>query len=124
MEPPQDVRLACLVELEAASAQLHRQISQFTSRWAGTPGTEEVAYRRILSVRRRLEMVEQVSRALNVLNEHGQLYRRAEARALYAEGLTMAELASVFQVSRQRIATLLHEPVEASTLAVRAPHAN
>jgi len=109
MAPPQDVRLACLVELEAAAGQLHRQIGQFTSRWAGTPGTEEVAYSRIMPVRRRLETVEQVSKSLRALNEHGRLYRRAEARALYAEGLTMAELASVFQVSRQRMAALLRE---------------
>jgi len=67
-------------------------------------------------VRRRLAMVEQLSKALHLLNKNGQLYRRAEAQALYAEGLTMAELASVFQVSRQRIATLLREPAGDSAL--------
>ena len=76
-----------------------------------------MAYSRILPVRKRLEMIEQVSKALRALNEHGQIYRRAEARALYAEGLTMAELASVFQVSRQRMAMLLREPAEVSTRA-------
>jgi len=67
-------------------------------------------------VRRRLEMVEHLSKALRLLNKHGQLYRRAEAQALYAEGLTMAELASVFQVSRQRIAALLRDPAGDSAL--------
>ena len=31
----------------------------------------------------------------------------AEARALYAEGLTMAQIAELFGVSRQRVAALL-----------------
>jgi hypothetical protein len=67
-------------------------------------------------VRRRLEVAEQLSKAPRVLNKYGQFYRWAEAQAVYAEGLTMAVLASVFQVSRQRIATLLREPAEDSAL--------
>jgi len=111
-----DSRLACLLRLEDAAAELRDQISQFTMVWPGPAAAQEPIYGRERSVRRRLEMVEQLSKALRVLNKHGQFYRRAEAQALYAEGLTMAELASVFQVSRQRIATLLREPAEASAL--------
>ena len=117
MTQTHDVRLACLVELEAILGQLHRQISEFTSRWAGAPGPGEAAYRPVPAVRSRLEMAEHVSVALKVLNENGQRYRRAEALALYAEGLTMTELAPAFQVSRQRMATLLHKPADASTPA-------
>ena len=51
-----------------------------------------------------------------MLNNYGQFYRRAEAQALYAESLTMAELASIFQVRRQRIAELLREPAGDSAL--------
>ena len=111
-----DSRLTCLLRLEDAAAELRDQISQFTTVWAGPASAQDRIYGRERLVRRRLEMVEQLSKALRVLNTHGQYYRRAEAQALYAEGLTMAELASVFQVSRQRIATLLREPAEASAL--------
>ena len=110
MTQPHDARLACLLRLEAATAELHLQLSEFTRTWAGPAAAGREACRPKPRVRRRLEMVEQLSKALRLLNTHGQLYRRAEAQALYAEGLTMAELASVFQVSRQRIATLLREP--------------
>src|SRR5215469_272601 len=109
MTQPHDARLACLLQLEAATAELHLQVSEFAKTWAG-PAAERRAYGPKPPVRRRLEMAEQLSKALRLLNKHGQLYRRAEAQALYAEGLTMAELASVFQVSRQRVAMLLREP--------------
>jgi hypothetical protein len=116
MTQPPDGRLACLLRLEDAAAELRDQISQFTMIWAAPAAAQDRIYGRERSVRRRLEMVEQLSKALHVLNKHGQFYRRAEAQALYAEGLTMAELASVFQVSRQRIAMLLREPAEDSAL--------
>ena len=116
MIQPRDARVACLLQLETATAELHRQLSEFTRTWAGPAAARRRAHGPKPSVRRRLEMVEQLSKALRLLNKYGQLYRRAEAQALYAEGLTMAELASVFQVSRQRIATLLREPAGDSAL--------
>ena len=136
MTQPHDTRLACLLQLEAATAELHLQLSEFTRLWTGPAVTGpavrgkhavgpavggptvagQQAYGPKPPVRRRLAMVEQLSKALHLLNKNGQLYRRAEAQALYAEGLTMAELASVFQVSRQRIATLLREPAGDSAL--------
>jgi hypothetical protein len=47
------------------------------------------------------------------LDSCGADVRRAEARALYAEGLTMEQIAERFGVTRQRVSTLLrraHEP--------------
>jgi ParB-like chromosome segregation protein Spo0J len=47
------------------------------------------------------------------LDTGGADVRRAEARALYAEGLTMEQIAERFGVTRQRVSTLLrraHEP--------------
>jgi hypothetical protein len=38
--------------------------------------------------------------------------RRAEARTLYNEGLTMRDIAEVFGVSRQRVAVLMRPPAE------------
>ena len=110
MTQPHDARLACLLQLEAAAAELHFRLSEFTRAWAGPAAALQQAYGPKPSVWRRLEMVEQLSKTLRLLNTYGQLYRRAEAQALYAEGLTMAELASIFHVSRQRVATLLREP--------------
>jgi DNA-directed RNA polymerase specialized sigma24 family protein len=41
------------------------------------------------------------------LDSCGADVRRAEARALYAEGLTMEQIAEHFGVTRQRVSTLL-----------------
>ena len=41
------------------------------------------------------------------LDTCGAQVRRAEAEALYAEGLTMEQIAEVFGVSRQRVGALL-----------------
>jgi hypothetical protein len=41
------------------------------------------------------------------LDTCGADVRRAEARALYAEGLTMVQIAERFGVTRQRVSTLL-----------------
>ena len=44
---------------------------------------------------------------LNELLEAGSRLRRAQANALYAEGLSMHQIARLFQVSRQRVSALL-----------------
>jgi DNA-directed RNA polymerase sigma subunit (sigma70/sigma32) len=104
-----DAALACLRQLAKASAELHRTASQFTKSLDAVDWGGDVRYREMLPLRRRLEMIEQISTALRELTRSGHLFRRVEARALYAEGLTMAELASVFGVSRQRVSALLRE---------------
>jgi hypothetical protein len=73
-----DARLACLLRLEATAAELHLQIGQLTKIW--TAATQHQAYGPVPSVRRRLEMVEQLSKALGVLNRYGQFYRRPKLR--------------------------------------------
>ncbi len=107
-----DLAVACLRQLAAASGELHASASKFTESMARSNWAEGLPYKELLPLRRRLEVIEQISTALRELNRHGQLFRRVEARALYAEGLTMAQLASVFGVSRQRVSALLREPVE------------
>lgn len=52
-------------------------------------------------------VVEIVSDCLNRLSDAGSAYRRAAAATLYAEGLTMDEIARLFGVSRQRVSRLL-----------------
>lgn len=43
------------------------------------------------------------------LDTCGAAVRRAEARALYGEGMTMEEIADAFGVTRQRVSALLRE---------------
>jgi DNA-directed RNA polymerase specialized sigma24 family protein len=64
-------------------------------------------YHEIIPMEKRPLIVESVTECLNELAEASSRFRRAEARALYSEGLTMAEIADLFGVSRQRVARLL-----------------
>jgi hypothetical protein len=104
-----DLALSCLRQLAVVSDELHASVSRFAESMAGK---ESLPYQQLLPLRRRLEVIEQISTALRELNRHGHLFRRVEARALYAEGMTMSQLAYVFGVSRQRVSALLREPVE------------
>ena len=52
-------------------------------------------------------VVEVTRDALAALVEAAGRLRRAEARALHAEGLTMNQIAELFGVSRQRVSALL-----------------
>jgi DNA-directed RNA polymerase sigma subunit (sigma70/sigma32) len=64
------------------------------------------SYREIETVGRPL-LVEMARDNLAALVEAGGRLRRAEARALHAEGLTMEQIAELFGVSRQRVSALL-----------------
>lgn len=57
-------------------------------------------------------VVELLTHTLNDLSEAGSHFRRVEARALYTEGLTMAEIAGLFGVTRQRIAAILRPSID------------
>lgn len=105
-----DEALTCLAELAEISGELHQQLSQF-SRWtvAANQQSPKVTYAEVLPLDKRVAMTEQISEAIKTLSRDGHKFRRLEARALYEEGLTMAQLAYVFGVSRQRVSTLLRE---------------
>ncbi len=107
--PDGDVALTCLQTLAAAAEDLHRSVKQLTGSLVTAEWAEGLSYQEILPLRRRLEMIERISTALRDLTSSGHLFRRVEVRALYAEGLTMAQLASVFGVSRQRVSAMLQE---------------
>jgi ParB-like chromosome segregation protein Spo0J len=58
-------------------------------------------------------IVQLLTESSAALDTCGAAVRRAEARALYAEGLTMDQIAERFGVTRQRVSTLLrgnHRP--------------
>jgi hypothetical protein len=64
-------------------------------------------YRDIVGTEQRPLLVEIVSDAVLRLVEAGSRFRRAEARALRDDGLTMDAIAALFGVTRQRISHLL-----------------
>ena len=82
--------------------RLTRLMSASAARAAGS-------YARTVPLSQRFTAIEQVSRAVRVLTQEGNRFRRLEAQALYAEGLTTTQVASVLGVSRQRASALLRE---------------
>ena len=54
-------------------------------------------------------LVQLLTESSTALDTSGASVRRAEARALYAEGLTMDQIAEGFGVTRQRVSTLLRK---------------
>lgn len=66
-----------------------------------------LSYRDIAEKIGRPMVVETISGNLERLRESGSALRRAQARALHDEGLTMARIAELFGVTRQRISAIL-----------------
>jgi hypothetical protein len=64
-------------------------------------------YSEIVPMEERPLIVELLTQSLYDLAAVSSRLRKVEARALYSEGLTMAEIADLFGVTRQRIAALL-----------------
>jgi Homeodomain-like domain len=54
-------------------------------------------------------IVHLLTEASTALDSCGSNVRRAEAKALYAEGLTMEQIAKSFGVTRQRVSALLRK---------------
>jgi len=68
------------------------------------------SYSEIVPTEERPLIVEMLSSNLERLSDVGSKLRRAEAQALYDEGMTMAQIAKLFGVTRQRIAVLVRSP--------------
>ena len=71
-----------------------------------------VSYREIVPAEPRPLIVELISDTLSQLADAGSRWRRAEARALHGEGLTMDVIARLFGVTRQRVSSLLKGPLD------------
>ena len=65
------------------------------------------SYADIVSSREGPLLVQLLTESSAALDTSGAIVRRAEAQALYAEGLTMEQIAEHFGVSRQRVSALL-----------------
>lgn len=87
------------------------------AKWLHANAAKGRRFRHLLEEQDRPLIVEMVTANLRMLDAHGSRYRRAVARALYAEGMTTGEIADAFGVSRQRVSALLgnghdHDPQE------------
>ena len=107
--PDPDEALHCLSELARSADELHRAVGQLidwmTAQTSQAPGS----HAHIVPLDQRLTLIEEISQGVRALSRHGSRFRRLEARALYADGLTMAQLAAVLGVTRQRASVLLRE---------------
>jgi hypothetical protein len=89
-----------IAELQSARERLHKVLE---ARSTGSP------WRDIVDSEERPLVVESLSRVLDQLSVGGSRFRRAQAQALYAEGLSMERVASLFGVTRQRVSALLRD---------------
>jgi transcriptional regulator with XRE-family HTH domain len=67
------------------------------------------SYREIVEATKGDLSVQLITEATQALDEFGARVRRAEAHALYGEGMTMEEIAEKFGVTRQRVSVLLRD---------------
>jgi len=96
-----------LADNEQRTTLIRRRIAQLRRlRSQGAPYTEIVATSDGPLI---VQLLTESSRALDI---SGASVRRAEARALYAEGLTMDQIAERFGVTRQRVSALLRKTRE------------
>jgi hypothetical protein len=98
---------ALVCELDRCAAELHdvrvRAELLLAERRTGRPWLE------IVSAETRPLVVERVSTVLSGLAGAGSAWRRAQARALQEEHVSMNRIAALFGVTRQRISALLRE---------------
>jgi hypothetical protein len=96
-----------LADNQERTALIRRRIAQLRRlRSQGAP------YAEIVSIGDGPLIVQLVTESSTALDVSGASVRRAEARALYAEGLTMDQIAARFGVTRQRISVLLRKARE------------
>ena len=111
-QAPEDAFIAALADVEEAveqASEMARTISE-RAEHIRAMRREGKPYREIVPSEERPLIVELLTANLELLAGVGSRLRRAEARALYEEGLTMDEIATLFGVSRQRVAVLLRSP--------------
>lgn len=96
--------VAAVHTTNAANEDILRRAQQITAQRA-----EGRTWREVVTNADAPLVVELVRRNLDALFDAGGRLRRAEAKALHDEGMTMEEIAKTFGVSRQRVSALLKE---------------
>ena len=104
-----DAFLEALTELESTLADNLERTALIKKRIAQLRRLRSngASYTEIVSIRDRPLIVQLLTESSTALDISGASVRRAEARALYREGLTMDQIAERFGVTRQRVSALL-----------------
>ena len=109
---PQDAFLEALTALEETLADNQKRTTLIKKRIAQLRRLRSngASYAESVSGRDGPLIVQLLTESSTALDKSGANVRRAEARALYAEGLTMEQIAELFGVTRQRVSILLRKP--------------
>ena len=110
----EDAFLETLTALEHTLADNERRATLIKKRIAQLRRSRSkgASYAEIVSSKDGPLIVQLLTESSTALDTSGANVRRAEALALYAEGLTMEQIAKRFGVTRQRISTLLRKARE------------
>jgi DNA-directed RNA polymerase specialized sigma24 family protein len=110
----EDAFLEALTALENTLADNQRRTTLIKKRIAQLRRlrSKGASYAEIVSSRDEPLIVQLLTESSMALDTVGANVRRAEARALHAEGLTMEQIAQRFGVTRQRVSILLRKARE------------
>lgn len=98
--------LADLIEVLDANIKRSEQILE-RARYLRTLREAGLGWAKVVEGEKRPLIVEMLTLNIEELHEASARFRRAHARALRAEGMSIEQIASFFRVSRQRISALL-----------------
>jgi hypothetical protein len=98
--------LADLIEVLDGNIRRSEQILE-RARYLRTLREAGLGWAKIVEGEKRPLIVEMLTLSIEELHEGSARFRRAHARALRAEGMSIEQIASYFRVSRQRISALL-----------------
>jgi DNA-directed RNA polymerase specialized sigma24 family protein len=106
-----DAFLRALTLLDQALAENQQRLKLIKQRIAQLRRLRAngISYADIVASREGPLLVQLLTESSAALDTSGANVRRAEAQALYAEGLTMEQIAEHFGVSRQRVSALLRK---------------
>lgn len=107
-----DAFLRALEALEAVIAENNSRATLITRRMARIRKAHArgLQYSEMVSNEDGPLIVQLLTESSTALDTCGANVRRAEAQALYAEGMTMDQIAERFGVTRQRVSALLRKP--------------
>jgi DNA-directed RNA polymerase sigma subunit (sigma70/sigma32) len=108
---PEDAFLKALTALEDVIADNDRRSTLIRKRMARIRRARErgLAYSDTVSDEDGPLIVQLLTESATALDTCGANVRRAEAKALYDEGMTMEQIAEHFGVTRQRVSALLRK---------------
>lgn len=107
-----DPLLHALDDLVAAAEHVSAAIDMLTARAERMRASREAGerWREIVSAEDRPLIAEMLTETIQRFEASGTRFRRAKARALHDEGMTMERIAELFGLTRQRISALLSHP--------------